>query len=147
MGSTYHSLHFHWVRSTKERRPLIHARWRPDLWEYLGGTLRGLGGVPIQIGGVEDHVHALVGLRPTHSIADISRELKKASSVWAAAQREPRFGWQDGYAVFAVSKSLCPRVARYIGMQEEHHRKRTFVEELRELLERHGVEYDPKYLV
>ena len=147
MGSTYHSLHFHWVCSTKERRPLIHPRWRPSFWEYLGGTLRGLGGVPIQIGGVEDHVHALVGLRPTHSIADISRELKKASSVWAAAQREPRFGWQDGYSIFAVSKSLCPRVARYIELQEEHHRNRTFVEELKELLERHGIEYNPKYLV
>ena len=85
MGSTFYSLHYHWVCSTKERRPLIRPDWQGGLHEYLGGTVRGLGGVPVQVGGAQDHVHALLGLKPVHCLADFVRELKKASSAWVAA--------------------------------------------------------------
>jgi putative transposase len=81
MGSTYYNLHYHWVCSTKERRPFIQPDWRLRLHEYLGGTIRGLAGVPLKLGGVADHVHALIGLKPTHCLSDFVRELKKASSV------------------------------------------------------------------
>lgn len=147
MGSTYHSLHYHWVCSTKERRPFIRPEWRPRLHEYLGGTVRGLEGVPLKVGGVQDHVHALIGLKPTHCLSDFVRELKKATSVWAAAQHERAFEWQEGYSLFTVSASLRETVSRYIEHQEEHHRKRSFKEELKALLARHGVNYDPKYLL
>jgi putative transposase len=147
MGSTYYSLRYHWVCSTKERRPLIRQNWGPRLHEYLGGTVRGLAGVPLKVGGVEDHVHALIGLKPTHCISDFARELKKATSVWAGAQHEPQFQWQEGYSIFAVSASLVETVTKYIERQEEHHRKQTFIEELKELLEKHGVQYDPNYLL
>jgi REP element-mobilizing transposase RayT len=147
MGSTYYSLHYHWVCSTKERRPLILQNWRPRFHEYIGGTARGLAGVPLKVGGVEDHVHALIGLKPTHCISDFVRELKKATSVWAAAQHEQQFEWQEGYSIFSVSASLVERVTKYIEGQEEHHRRHTFVEELKTLLEKHGVQYDPKYLL
>src|SRR6476646_9073663 len=82
MGSTYLSLHYHLVFATKNREPIIAADWRPRLHEYLGGTIKGLGGVPEGVGGVADHVHLLVGLRATHCLADVLRELKKASSAW-----------------------------------------------------------------
>ncbi len=147
MGSTYYSLHYHWVCSTKERRPFIRNDWRSRLHEYLGGTIRGLEGVPLKIGGVEDHVHALIGLKTTHCLADFVRELKKASSTWTASQHEREFAWQEGYSIFTVSASMRDTVSRYIERQEEHHRKKTFAEELKELLEKHGVEYDPKYLL
>jgi REP element-mobilizing transposase RayT len=147
MGSTYYSLHYHWVCSTKNRRPLVRAEWRPRLFEYFGGTVRGLEGVALKIGGIEDHLHALIGLKPIHCLSDFSRELKKATSVWAASQCERQFEWQDGYSVFAVSASMIDTVSCYIDGQLEHHRKKTFVEELKELLESHGVKYDPKYLV
>jgi len=100
-----------------------------------------------QIGGVADHVHALIGLKPTHCLSDFVRELKKASSVWAATQHERQFEWQEGYSVFAVSASMIKTVRQYIAAQEQHHRQRTFEQELRELLEKHGVQYDPKYLL
>jgi REP element-mobilizing transposase RayT len=106
-----------------------------------------LGGVPLQIGGVQDHVHALLGLKPVHCLADLVRELKKASSVWAAGQHEPQFAWQEGYSVFSVSASKVGTVRQYIATQEEHHRRRSFAEELQELLQKHGVQYDPKYLL
>jgi translation elongation factor EF-4 len=87
------------------------------------------------------------GLSPTHCISDFVRELKKATSVWASAQHEREFEWQEGYSIFAVSVSMLEIVSNYIERQEEHHRKRTLAEELKELLEKHGVQFDPKYLV
>ena len=144
--STYHSLHYHWVCSTKERHPWITPEWRPRFHEYIGGTVRGLDGTPLAIGGVEDHVHLLVGLKTTHCLADFSRELKKATSVWAAQNGTREFCWQEGYAVFSVSVSMVETVRGYIARQEEHHRKNGFLDELRTMLEKHAVNYDPRYL-
>jgi putative transposase len=113
----------------------------------LGGTICGLGGVPLKLGGVADHVHALIGLKPIHCLSDFVRELKKASSVWATTHHEQLFEWQEGYSVFSVSASMQETVRQYIAAQEEHHRQRTFEEELRELLEKHQVQFDPRYLL
>jgi REP element-mobilizing transposase RayT len=146
MGSTFSCLRVHIVFSTKERRPLISPAWRSRLHEYLGGTVRGLQAVPESVGGVADHVHLLVSYRPTLTISDFMRELKKASSVWAAENHEPLFGWQDGYAVFSVSASQKDRVSAYIAGQEEHHQRGTFREELEDLLLRHEIEFKPEYL-
>ncbi|HEY5912573.1 MAG TPA: IS200/IS605 family transposase [Verrucomicrobiae bacterium] len=147
MGSTFYSLHYHIVFSTKERRPLLRPEWRARAHEYLGGTVRGLGGVPEGIGGVEDHVHLLASLRTRHAPAELTRELKKASSIWVAENWDPRFAWQEGYAVFTVSSTHLGAVRRYIAAQEAHHAKRSFLDELRHLLDRNGVAYDPQYLV
>ena len=147
MGSTFLSLHYHIVFSTKERRPLLRDSWRAKMHEYLGGTVRGLGGIPEAVGGVEDHVHLLVGLRATHCLADFMQELKKASSTWAAEQHDQDFRWQEGYAAFTVSWTHREPVRNYIATQEEHHRKTDFVSELRQLLEKNGVKYEEKYLV
>ena len=147
MGSTFLSLHYHIVFSTKERRPFIRDAWRAKMHEYLGGTIRGLDGIPESIGGVADHVHLLVGLRATHGLADFMRELKKATSVWAKDNHEPEFGWQDGYAAFTVSYTHLDSVKEYIRTQEEHHRQTDFVEELKRLLEKNGVAYKSEYLV
>jgi len=146
MGSTFYSLHYHIVFSTKDRRPLIQPGWRPRLHEYLGGTIRGLGGVAETVGGVEDHVHLLVSLKTVHAPADVVRELKKASSVWAAENHERGFGWQEGFAIFTVSHTHTAAVREYIANQEAHHRQVSFIDELRTLLEKNGVKYDPKYL-
>jgi REP element-mobilizing transposase RayT len=147
MGSTYLSLHYHLIFGTKNREPFIAPDWRPRLHEYLGGTIAGLGGFPQGVGGVADHVHLLVGLRATHCLADVLRELKKAASVWIHEQVGVRsFAWQDGYAAFTVSAPARGSVREYIAHQEEHHRVKSYREELVEMLERAGVEYDPRYL-
>src|SRR5258706_16402439 len=103
MASTYLSLHYHLVFGTKHREPIIAADWRSRLHDYLGGTIRGLGGFPEGVGGVADHVHLLVGLKATHCLADVMRELKKASSVWVHEEIGEAFAWQEGYAAFTVS--------------------------------------------
>ena len=97
-------------------------------------------------GGVEDHVHLLIGYRPTLKISDFIREMKKASSAWAVQHLEPLFAWQDGYAAFSVSASQNDRVRIDIGNQQEHHRQRSFREELKELLTRHDIEFSPELL-
>ena len=147
MGSTFFSLHYHVVFSTKERRPLIRAAWRESLHEYLGGTIRGLGGVAEKIGGVADHVHLLMSLRTTDAPAGFVREIKKASSIWAAKEFERGFAWQEGYGVFSVSWTHDDAIRGYIETQEKHHRQVPFVEEFKHLLERNGVRYDPQYLI
>src|SRR5262252_352095 len=146
MPSTYLSLHYHIVFATKNREPIIELAWRPRLHEYMGGTISGLGGFPEGVGGVADHVHLLVGLKATHCLADVLRELKKASSVWVHEQiGVPTFAWQEGYAAFTVSAPARPAVQQYITNQEEQHRARSSREELLDMLAKAGIEYDPRY--
>ena len=114
MPSTYLSLHYHLVFSTKGRTSLIEPSWRNRLHEYLGGTIEGLKRFPQGVGGMADHVHLLVGLKATHCLADFMRELKKASSAWVHDEIGTRFGWQEGYAAFTVSPSARPEVQSYI---------------------------------
>jgi putative transposase len=148
MSSTYLSLHYHLVFSTKDRAPVITPPWRLRLHHYIGGTIRGLGGFPEEVGGVADHVHLLIGLKATHCLADVMRELKKASSIWVHKEigSSQMFAWQEGYAAFTVSATARAAVRKYIAGQEEHHRTRSFREELIEMLGKAGIEYDPKYL-
>ena len=147
MGSTYYSLHYHIVFSTRDRAPMISSERKERLHGYLGGTVRGLGGVVHAVGGVEDHVHLSVGLKTTHCIADFMRELKSQSSGWAKANLYEKFGWQEGYAVFSVSASGLAPVEKYIRNQESHHARHDFVDELRALLKKEGVDYDERFLL
>src|SRR5438132_954892 len=115
MASTYLSLHYHIVFGTKDRDPFIAPEWRARLHEYLGGTIKGLGGFPQGIGGMADHVHLLVALKATHCLADVLRELKKASSVWVHEEIGMRtFAWQEGYAAFTVGATSRQAVQQYI---------------------------------
>jgi len=147
MPSTHTNLLYHIVFATKERAPVIMADWRERLHEYLGGTVRGFDGTPLGVGGTADHVHLLVALKPTHCLSDFMRDLKRASSTWMCATTQERdFRWQEGYAAFTVSASSSDAVRNYIIHQEEHHRRKTFREELIEFLQKSGVEYDERYL-
>ena len=147
MPSTHLSLHYHLIFSTKNRHPFIDKEWRGRLHAFLGGAVRNLGGTPEAVGGTGDHVHLLVGLRASHSLADVLRDVKSASSHWVHDTVGVRsFGWQDGYGAFTVSASLIERVKNYIGQQEEHHRKKTFQEEYVEFLKQSEVEYDERFL-
>jgi putative transposase len=105
-----------------------------------------MNGVAEIIGGVKDHVHLLVGLRPAHCLADVMRELKKDSTNWVKENLERRFAWQEGYAAFTVSPSATGAVQHYIANQEVHHARHSCVDELKELLGKAGVVYEKKYL-
>jgi putative transposase len=135
MSSTHLSLHMHVVFGTKQQRPLIRPEWRERLHAYLGGAARTIEVFPEAVGGVADHVHLLLGLRATHRLADVMRDVKRVSSAWVHQTiGDKAFAWQDGYGAFTVSASLLETVKNYIAQQEEHHRRRTFQEEYVELL-------------
>ena len=147
MPSTHTCLHYHLVFTTKDRVPMITKDWRERLHSYLGGMVRNMGGVPVAIGGIEDHVHLIVGLKPSHCLADVLRDLKGDSSGWVHDTLGKRkFAWQPGYGGFTVSPSQVERVTEYVRRQEEHHRRRTFKEEYAELLKLSGIEYDERFL-
>ncbi len=147
MSSTYVSLRYHIVFSTKSRRACIRETWQKRLHCYLGGILRGLNGVAEEVGGTADHVHILASLGAVHCLAAVLRDLKACSSKWMhEVVGDPMFGWQEGYGAFSVSRTQIEEMKRYIRRQEEHHRKKTFQEEYLDLLRENGIEFDERFL-
>ena len=142
------SSYFHCVSSTKERQPTIPPALRDRLWPFLGGIARQNGMKAIQIGSVADHVHILVSLPPTLSIAKAMQLIKGGSSKWVheTFPEHRLFSWQVKYGAFSVSASLLEKTIQYIKNQEEHHRKMSFQEEFLALLEKHRIAYDERYL-
>lgn len=148
MGSTLTNFLIHVVFSTKSRKRIITDETKDQLYPYLGGIIKGEGGIPLSIGGTTDHVHILLKSPPTLSFSNLMQKVKGNSSKWLGEQswQKGAFSWQRGYAAFSVSQSMADKVDAYIRRQEEHHRKVTFEEELVEILEKHGVPYDKRYL-
>lgn len=148
MPKSYTNLLYHLVFSTRDRKPIITADRRPRLYEYVGGIVRGLGGIALAIGGIEDHMHLLAKLRPDKALSDILRDLKANSSGWMhdVFPDARDFYWQKGYGAFTVSTSQVPVVSRYIANQEQHHKRRSFREEFIEMLRVNAIEFDEKFL-
>jgi len=148
MANTYTSLNYHIVFSTKDRFPWIRLEIEQRVWAYIGGIARKHRMTALQVGGVEDHIHALVMSPPTIAPCDIAKFLKGESSLWISEEFPwlKKFSWQVGYAAFTVSKARVPDVVRYIQNQREHHRVRTFQEEYLEFLVANGIDYDERYV-
>jgi len=148
MANTHTSLHYHIIFSTKNREPWLVTDIEQRVWAFIGGIARAHRMTALQVGGVEDHVHALVTAPPTIAPSQIAQYLKGDSSKWIHEEfRSLRnFGWQDGYGGFTVSKSKITEVISYIQNQREHHCKKSFQEEYLELLRKNGIEYDERYL-
>ncbi len=148
MANTYTALFYHIVFSTKTRAEFIKPEVEERIWSYIGGIARKHKMTAIQVGGVADHVHALVMAPPTFAPFEIAKYLKGESCKWIHEEfaNLQNFGWQDGYGAFSVSKSNVSAVANYIQNQRAHHQTQTFQEEYLEFLKKHGVEYDERYL-
>ncbi len=140
MSHTHINLNYHIVFSTRMREPNIIKLIQPQLWTYLGGIVRAEGGVSIEIGGVQDHVHLLVSLHQNQTIADFMRKLKAGSSKWLHDTfPDNPIWWQNGYGAFSVSNSLIENVKHYILNQEAHHSKVSYQDEYLALLNWHEV--------
>lgn len=148
MANTYLSLYTHIIFSSKERAPIISSEWRRRLWAYLGGIARENGMCALEIGGTADHVHALLSLPATITLAKAVQLLKGNSSKWVneTFSSPARFSWQEGYGAFSVSISHLGRTREYIRDQERHHSSRSFQQEYLAVLKKHGIEYDERYL-
>ena len=142
MSSTYLSLHYHLVFSTKERIPLIAPEIRDRLYEYLGGVIRGEKGSLMEIGGMPDHVHILARFGAAIAVSEMLKRVKGNSSHWLSQETGTWFAWQNGYGAFSVSESQVAAVRKYIQQQEEHHKRTSFRDELISLLRKHRIEFD-----
>jgi len=149
MSHSYVSNLMHCTFSTKERFRFIEPELESRLWPYVGGIARQNRMKPLAIGGIADHVHALLWLPATMSFAKTVQLIKGGSSKWVhdAFPKYQQFARAaKGYGVFSVSTSQMEKTIAYIQEQKEHHRRKTFQEEFRELLEREGIEYNGRYL-
>jgi putative transposase len=148
MSNTYTQIHLQLVFAVKHRNAVISPTWKYDLYKYMTGIIHNHHHKLVIINGMPDHVHILVGMRPTQALSDLMQQLKQESSKWINDKRltGSRFAWQEGYGAFSYGKSQLPAVINYIENQEEHHRTRTFLEEYRRFLDVFGIDYEEQYL-
>ncbi len=145
---TFSQIYIQYVFAVKGRRNLLHKNWRDEVFKIMSTIIKEKGQKPIIVNGVADHVHVFVGLKPTMRICDLIRDVKNQSSNFINKRQfvSGEFSWQDGYGAFSCSHSQMDRVYQYILNQEQHHQKTTFREEYLDVLRKHEIEYNPKYI-
>lgn len=148
MAGTFSNLNFHVVFSTKNRDDLIFPELEEELYRYISGIIKGEEAVLLKLGGIQNHVHLVIRLKPRHLIPDIIKKIKAHSSKWINKHEKinGRFSWQVGYGVFSVSESQLPHTIEYVENQKKHHQRMTFKEEFVGFLEKNGIQYENKYL-
>ena len=148
MANTYTQIYLQIVFSVKGRQNLIHKNWKDELHKYICGVVNGKDQKVYAIGGVADHIHILVSIKPTILISDLVRDIKANSSKWINENHYiiGKFQWQDGFGAFSYSQSHLDNVIAYIKNQELHHQNKTFKDEYIELLNKFNIEFDEKYL-
>ena len=148
MPDSYTNLLYHIVFSTKDRRPLITPDYETQLYDYIGGIVRSVGGISLALNGTEDHIHLLMKLRPDRALSDVLRDLKANATGWMhdVFPSLKNFSWQRGYGAFTVSQSNVEGVRNYIARQKQHHRKTSFREEFIQFMEVNGIEYNKRFI-
>lgn len=148
MANTYTQIHIQFVFAVKHRDGLIHSSFKTELYQYISGIIKYHNHKLLAINGMPDHIHILIGMRPTQSISDLLQDIKGNSSKWINEKNflKVKFEWQEGYGAFSYSKSKVNRVIDYIKNQEQHHTNKTFLEEYLEFLKTFEVEYDTRYI-
>ena len=148
MSQSLAQIYVHIVFSTKERRPFIDTTIEPELFAYMGASVKRCDGVPFLINGTADHIHLLSSLPRTMALSKYIEEIKRSSSRWIKTKdrRYEKFAWQNGYGAFSVSSSKKDSVVWYIAKQKEHHRMVTFKEEFIAFLQKYNIKYDERYL-
>jgi REP-associated tyrosine transposase len=148
MANTYTQIHIQAVFAVQNRQALIKTEWEEDLYKYITGIVKNNGHKLLQINGMPDHLHLLLGLRPDQSLSDLMKQVKQNSSAWINKNKfaNHKFSWQAGYGAFSYAKSDVARVIKYIQEQKSHHEKVTFIEEYTELLEAFDIDFDNQYI-
>lgn len=148
MPGTYSKIYIQIVFAVRGRENLLSKNWREELFKYIAGIISEKGHKTLIVGGVSDHVHVFVGLRPAASISDLVRDIKNNSSRFINERGyiKGHFSWQEGYGVFSYSHSQIGTIYNYILRQEVHHNRKTFREEYQSLLDESEINYDERYL-
>lgn len=148
MADVFSQLYIHIIFAVKNREALIQPAWEERLYQYTTGIVQNRGNKMLAIGGMPDHIHLFIGLKPAESLSDLVREIKKATNEYIKAQRFSAFAfaWQEGYGAFSHSRSQIDAVCKYVLNQKAHHQKRTFEEEFLKMLQDFEVEMGQKEL-
>ena len=148
MPNTYTQIYIQFIFAVENRISLISTKWEEELRKYITGIVQKKNHKMIAINGMPDHLHIFVGLHPTQSVSDLMKAVKGDSSEWINNNKlvKGKFRWQEGYGAFSYGRSQIDRVYKYIMDQKKHHEKKTFIDEYMELLEKFGVDYDPRYV-
>jgi putative transposase len=148
MAGTYSQIYIQVVFAVKGRQNLLAKQWRDEVFKYMSGIITNKGQKPIIVNGVDDHVHAFIGLKPSMTLSDLIRDMKNNSTNFINnhAWINGKFSWQEGYGAFSYGHSQIENVYNYISNQEQHHRKQTFQEEYMDFLKKFEVEHNIKYL-
>jgi putative transposase len=148
MAGTYSQIYIHAVFAVKFRERVLMKPWRDEVFKYMTGIIENKGHKSIIVNGVEDHVHLLIGLKPSMAISDLIRDIKNNASNFINEKRfvTGRFAWQEGYGVFSYADSQVEAVYQYILNQEQHHLIKTFKQEYIDFLITFNIQHDEKFL-
>lgn len=149
MASSLVKIDIHLIFHVKSSGINMRQEDLPRIFQYIGGIIRNMNAIPIEVGGMSDHVHILTSLPKGKALSDFVRDIKANSCKWIkqADAHYERFAWQDGYGAFSVSPTLLEKTINYIRRQEEHHKKRNFNDEYKLFLEHYGIDYDERYAI
>jgi REP element-mobilizing transposase RayT len=148
MANSYTQIHIQYVFVVKFRDGLIHRSWKEELFKYISGIIKFHNHKLLAINGVENHIHILIGMKPTQTISELAQVIKANSSKWINETKMERFRfeWQAGFGAFSYSKWDVEKIINYIRNQEEHHKKKTFKEEYLKFLEDFEIDFEEKYI-
>lgn len=148
MANTYTQIHLQFVFAVKYRNGLIHSSFKQELYQYISGIIKAHNHKLLAINGMSDHLHILVGMRPSQSVSDLMQNIKANSSKWINEKKflKVKFEWQEGYGAFSYSKSHVQNVIHYIQNQEEKHKVKSFNEEYLDFLNAFEIDYDERYI-
>lgn len=146
--STYSQIYIQVVFAVKGRNSLIQSSWEEELYKYISGIVKNKEQKMLAIGGMQDHIHFIIGMKPSCCLSDLVREVKKSSNEFIKEKRftKFKFQWQEGFGAFSYSHSNLDNVIQYIMNQKEHHKKRSFREEYLEFLRKFEIEFKEDYL-
>ena len=148
MPGTFTQIYIQIVFAVKGRESLIGSHWEEELFKYISGIVRNKDQKMLSINGMPDHIHFLIGMKPTCCLSDLVREVKKSSNGFINEKRfsKSKFEWQGGYGAFSYNHSNLDAVICYIRDQKRHHQKKTFKEEYMEFLTKFNIEFKDEYL-
>lgn len=148
MAGTFTQIYIQIVFAVKNRNALIHQNWENDMFKYITGIVQNKGQKMLAINGTDNHIHFLIGMKPTCCLSDLVREIKKSSNAFIGDKKFTRFNfqWQEGFGAFSYSHSNLNNVIQYINNQKEHHKKKSFKEEYLDFLNKFEIDYNDEYL-
>lgn len=148
MPGTYSQIFIQVIFAVKGRQSLIRPSWEEQLYKYITGIITNKGQKLVAINGMPDHIHILIGMKPSCCLSDLVREIKKSSNKFIAEKKftQYAFSWQEGYGAFSYSHSALDNVIGYINNQKEHHKTKLFKDEYKDFLSKFSIDHKEEYL-